>query len=191
MRNHVAIYTVLYLHILYSYNNLQTFLWQGNIHVKKKVWETQLKKDEEVVPPTVSGYPLNAEIQLANRTSVSLRCCLYDTRVWEVGLMCTLHILIMNSETIRASHSGLVRQELQGSPIHDQLIGKPGFITRPRFHTFFIIRDIFCTWHIETHLPQIPADCRRAKWQSNTSQEEGRVVCLFVCIIQSWSTQVS
>ncbi len=31
----------------------------------------------------------------------------------------------MNSETIWASHSGLVRQELQGFPIHDHLIGKP------------------------------------------------------------------
>ncbi len=47
--------------------------------------------------------------------------------------MCAPHILIMNSGTIWASHSGLVRQELQGSPIHDQLIGKPVLSQGPIF----------------------------------------------------------
>lgn len=59
--------------------------------------------------------------------------------------MWALHILIMNSETIWVSHSGLARQELQGSPVHDQLIGKPGFITGPRFHTVFINKGTCCT----------------------------------------------
>lgn len=47
--------------------------------------------------------------------------------------MCAQHILIMNSGTIWASHSGLVRQELQGSPINDQQIGKPVLSEGPIF----------------------------------------------------------
>lgn len=81
------------------------------------------------------GLSPNAGIRLANITSISFKCRLYDTRECERWFDArTLHILIMNSGTIWASHSGLVRQGAsRGFPIHDRLIGKPVLSPGPIF----------------------------------------------------------
>lgn len=68
------------------------------------------------------------------------------------GLMCAPHILIMNSGTIWASHSGLARRELQGSPIHDQLIGKPVLSQGPIF-TWCLSTETHSLPHLENSKP--------------------------------------
>lgn len=78
--------------------------------------------------------------------------------------MCAPHILIMNSGTIWASHSGLVRQELQGSPIHDQLIGKPVLSQGPIF-----------TRCLSTETHSSPGKFRRKK-KKPISQQSGNVL---------------
>lgn len=82
-----------------------------------------------------------------------------DHRVRAVRLMCAPHILIMNSGTIWASHSGLVRQELRGSPIHDQLIGKPVLSQGPIF-----------TQCLSTETHSLPDAFRRKKLNINSQQ---------------------
>lgn len=67
--------------------------------------------------------------------------------------MCATHILIMNGGTIWASHSGLARRELQGSPIHDRLIGKPVLSQSSIFTRGFINRKTFFTTFREKNKP--------------------------------------
>lgn len=97
------------------------------------------------------------------------------------GLMCAPHILIMNSGTIWASHSGLVRQELQGSPIHDQLIGKPVLSQGPIFMWCLSTEEhsLLHFFRKKQTLPRLPAERKCAKWQSDTSVEEENIVDIF------------